>query len=51
MNLDSTLAERMRHFRFLVSLIGGESEPSLQNKEINESNMPSMPLHNYEGIV
>ena len=48
---DSTLTERMHHFRFLISLIGGESEPSLQNQEIDESNMPSMPLHNYEGIV
>ena len=47
---DSTLTERMHHFRFLISLIGGESEPSLQNQEIDESYMPSMPLHNYEGI-
>lgn len=47
---DSTLTERMHHFRFLISLIGGESEPSLQNQEIDESYMPTMPLHNYEGI-
>ena len=46
---DSTLKERINYFQFLLLLIGGDSDQSMQNKDITEQNMPEMPLHNYEG--
>lgn len=44
----STSTERYNHFRFLISVIGGESDMSQQNRGITESMMMAMPLHNYQ---
>ena len=44
----STREERHNHFRFLISVIGGESDMSEQNKNITADMMVPMPLQNYE---
>ena len=44
----STNEERHNHFRFLISVIGGESDMSEQNKNITANMMVAMPLQNYE---
>ena len=43
----STFSERYNHFRFFLTVIGGESDMSQQNQGITEDMMMAMPLHNY----